>query len=79
MITNFGGINHFHCGAVSRGHNWRDRPLSTGSRSIGISMKPLTAADYLRYTVPPFITNTTRFSTLISFVGSPGTAITSAK
>jgi hypothetical protein len=34
---------------------------------------------YLRNTVPPFMTNETRLSTVMSCVGSPGTAITSAK
>ena len=36
-------------------------------------------ARYFRYTMPPFMTNETLLSTLMSASGSPGTAITSAK
>ncbi len=35
--------------------------------------------NYLRYTTPPFITKLTCVTALMSFVGSPGTATTSAK
>ena len=75
-------------GWVSLLHGWsqslgralvRSRPRSPQSLNSTRQDLAQFQLDGTRYTTPPFITKLTRLSTLISLVGSPGTAITSAK